>query len=171
MTAEPPDTAPADTAPAGTPDAPEGPFVPDGFDPPTVLDAGAFRLEPLVAARNPGDLDAWTSSIDHIRATPGYENRSWPAVAFTLEENLSDVEGHERDFAARRGFTFSVLDANASVIGCVYFYPPQRPGYDVDVRSWVRASHAELDAPVAAAVRTWLAEAWPWSRPDYAARP
>jgi hypothetical protein len=38
------------------------------------------------------------------------------------------------------------------------------------VRSWVRASRAELDAPLFRTVSTWLAEAWPFERVDYAPR-
>ena len=35
---------------------------------------------------------------------------------------------------------------------------------DVTVHSWVRASHAELDVPLADAVAAWLAAEWPWER-------
>jgi hypothetical protein len=34
------------------------------------------------------------------------------------------------------------------------------------VQSWVTASRAELDGPLADAVAAWLADAWPWERPD-----
>ena len=54
------------------------PFVPDGFDPPTELVAERFRLEPLGPQHNASDLAAWTSSIDHIRSTPGYPDGNWP---------------------------------------------------------------------------------------------
>jgi hypothetical protein len=64
-----------------------------------------------------------------------------------------------------------VLDpASGDVIGCVYFYPPRRSGYDVDVRSWVRADHAELDKPLHDLVGQWLAGSWPFQTPDYAGR-
>lgn len=48
------------------------PFVPDDFDPPTALVTDDFRLEPLGPQHNAADLAAWTSSIDHIRATKGF---------------------------------------------------------------------------------------------------
>jgi len=35
--------------------------------------------------------------------------------------NLGDLERHARDFAERRGFTYTVLGAG-EVIGCVYIY-------------------------------------------------
>ena len=47
-------------------------FVPADFDPPTSLRTDRFRLEPLGPQHNESDLAAWTSSIEHIRSTPGY---------------------------------------------------------------------------------------------------
>jgi hypothetical protein len=81
----------------------------------------------------------------------------------SLDRNLDDLRRHAADFQARTGFTFTVLEpVTGDVIGCVYLYPSQSPDADVTVRSWVRASHAELDVPLAEAVATWLLTAWPW---------
>lgn len=129
-----------------------------------------FALEPLTVRHNEPDYAAWTSSIEHIRQTPGFAGRSWPRP-MSPEENAGDLARHERDFADRAGFTYTVLDhASGDVIGCVYFYPPKRSGYDVDVRSWVRASRAELDKPLYELVSGWLARDWPFTNPDYAPR-
>jgi hypothetical protein len=38
------------------------------------------------------------------------------------------------------------------------------------VLSWVRASRAELDAPLWQAVSDWLATDWPFENVDYARR-
>ena len=46
----------------------------------------------------------------------------------------------------------------------------RRDGYDVDVRSWVRSDRAELDKPLHDVVQRWVAEAWPFQKPDYAER-
>ena len=63
------------------------------------------------------------------------------------------------------GFTFTVLEpVTGDVIGCVYLYPSESPDADVTVQSWVRASHVELDVPLADAVAAWLAAEWPWER-------
>src|SRR5664279_591362 len=53
-------------------------FVPVGFDPPTSLATDQFRLEPLGPEHNQADHAAWTSSIDHIRSTPGFADGNWP---------------------------------------------------------------------------------------------
>lgn len=147
------------------------PFVPTGFEPPVSLITDQFVLEPLGPQHNEADHAAWTSSIEHIRATPGYPDGDWPPPGgMSLEANLADLTRHAADFASARGFTFTVLDpADRSVIGCVYLYPPEREG-DVIVQSWVRADRSELDGPLADAVAAWIVTAWPWRRPDRCGR-
>ena len=141
-------------------------FVPMEFDPPTQLVTDQFRLEPLGPQHNEADLAAWTSSVAHIRSTPGYPDGNWPPVdGMTLERNLQDLTRHAADFEKRTGFTFSVLQPDGSnVIGCVYIYPTTEPGYQAEVQSWVRADHAQLDSVLADAVAAWLDSDWPWER-------
>ena len=146
-------------------------IVPEDFTVPEGLSSGQFRLEPLGPQHNAADHAAWTQSIEHIRQTPGFAGRSWPDQPMSLAQNAADIASHARDFTDRTGFTYTVLSPDSGeVIGCVYFYPPRRPGYDVDVRSWVRADRADLDKPLHDLIRGWLADAWPFARPDYASR-
>ena len=149
-----------------------GVFVPVGFEPPTSLVTGEFRLEPLGPQHNEADLAAWTSSIDHIRSTPGFPDGSWPPPGgMTLARNLADLSRHAEDFTRRAGFTFTVLDpADGDVIGCVYLYPAAAADHDVTVQSWVRADRASLDRPLADAVARWLVTDWPWERVDRCGR-
>lgn len=144
------------------------PFVPDDFAVPERLEGPSFRLEPLGPEHNDRDHDAWMSSIDHIRATPGFPDGSWPS-SMSLEENLADLVRHADDFARRAGFTYSVLDRD-EVIGCVYIYPSDTPDRDVSVSSWVRVSRADLDVELWKAVSTWLRSDWPFEDIDYAPR-
>jgi hypothetical protein len=147
------------------------PFVPADFEPPLALDQPDFELRRLGPEHNDSDYAAWTSSIDHIRATPGFVGRSWPR-SMTLEENHGDLVRHAADFTGRIGFTYTVLrPGTTTVIGCVYIYPSRATGYDASVRSWVRAADADLDRVLYRAVVRWLAAAWPFERIDYAARP
>ena len=46
-------------------------FVPHDFDPPAGLVTPDFVLEPLGPQHNERDYAAWTSSMEHILATPG----------------------------------------------------------------------------------------------------
>ena len=152
-------------------------FVPDGFTIPDGLTAPEFRLAPLGPQHNESDYAAWTASVGHIRATPGFEGRSWPHE-MSLDDNLRDLEQHARDFAGRCGFTYTVLSADSGdVIGCVYIYPPRgegpggtEAGRHAVVRSWVRADQAALDPVLYHAVLAWLEHDWPFRSIVYAPR-
>ncbi|HEX5017750.1 MAG TPA: N-acetyltransferase [Actinomycetes bacterium] len=150
-----------------------GPFVPEGFTPPSPPRTDSFWLEPLGPQHNAADYAAWTSSMEHIHSTPGFEDSSWPEP-MTADANLDDLLMHADHFERRAGFTYTVRStADDDVIGCVYIYPSKDPAMDVQVRSWVRVSHAELDRPLWDTVSNWLSQEWPF-RPDgivYAARP
>lgn len=157
-------------------------FVPEGFEAPRRLDHPSFILVPLGPEHNASDHAAWTSSMAHIHATPGFEDYPWPHP-MTLEENLGDLVRHAQDFADRTGFTYTVLAPDGpdgadpaggdapTVIGCVYIYPATDGEHDTRVKSWVRAADAALDGELYAAVSAWLARDWPFTRIDYAVRP
>jgi hypothetical protein len=105
-------------------------FVPKEFAVPEGTATGEFRLTPLGPQHNEADYAAWTGSIEHIRGTPGFPDGSWPRE-MSLNDNLRDLERHARDFAERRGFTYTVLATTAErAIGCVYIYPERGGGGD-----------------------------------------
>ena len=143
-------------------------FVPDDFVVPEGLAGPGFHLEPLGPPHNNADHSAWTSSIDHIRATPGFRDGPWPPVGgLSLAENLQDLERHEDDFKRRVGFTYTVLDDGDGVIGCVYIYPSRSDPRVPRVRSWVSANRAELDPLLHDTVANWLATEWPFTDVRY----
>lgn len=143
-------------------------FVPDDFVVPQGLDARGFRLEPLGPQHNDADRSAWMSSIDHIRATPGFLDGRWPpAGGLSLAENLRDLQRHADDFERRVGFTYTVIDDGDRIIGCVYIYPSKSDSRVAQVWSWVSANSAELDLPVHDAVANWLATDWPFAEVLY----
>jgi RimJ/RimL family protein N-acetyltransferase len=145
-------------------------FVPPGFAAPRALATEQFRLEPLGPQHNDPDYEAWSSSVEHIHRTPGWETSRWPDDR-TPADNLRDLQRHADDFEQRKGFTYTVLDpAGDEVVGCVYIYPARGDDHDAKVLSWVRASRAELDAPLWRAVTDWLADEWPFERVEYADR-
>jgi hypothetical protein len=143
-------------------------FVPDDFEAPLSFEGPGFRLEPLGPVHNERDYRAWTSSMEHIHATPG-DWGDWPHP-MELEESLSDLEKHAREFRDRQGFTYSVLDGQ-EVIGCLYIYPDREGDSDAYISSWVTESRAELDVVVWKAVTEWLESRWPFEAFRYAARP
>jgi hypothetical protein len=151
-------------------------FVPADFAVPDGLTAEHFRLEPLGPRHNAADYAAWTASIGHIQATPGFAGKDWPHQ-MSLADNLRDLQGHARDFAGRRGFTYTVL-GTGEIIGCVYIYPPrgESPGGssagepDAAVSSWVRADRAALDPVLYRTILAWLERDWPFRSIQYTQR-
>jgi len=148
----------------------DAPFVPVGFVVPLALATEQFRLEPLGPQHNDSDYEAWSSSLEHIRATPGWQESSWPDDR-SIADNLRDLQRHADDFEQRAGFTYTVLDPDtADVVGCVYIYPDKSKEHDARVLSWVRESRADLDVSLWRAVTDWLAAEWPFERVAYAER-
>jgi RimJ/RimL family protein N-acetyltransferase len=144
-------------------------FVPPDFAVPLGLETTDFVLEPLGPEHNERDYEAWTSSLEHIRTTPGFPWGTWPRE-MSADDNRADLQRHADDFRDRTGFTYTVLDpGDRDVIGCVYIYP-LRDGDGAIVQSWVRQSHAHLDVPLWRAVTAWLAADWPFASVSYAAR-
>jgi hypothetical protein len=149
-------------------------FVPPVFQAPRELVTEHCVLRPLGPQHNESDYEAWTTSVEHIRSSPGYgPDSTWPDPGMSLEQNLEDLEMHARHFAADEGFTYTVLDRadEARVVGCLYVYPSDRPGVEAHVRSWVRADRADLDGEVRSAVASWLARDWPFRQVEYAGAP
>jgi hypothetical protein len=147
--------------------------VPEEFDPPRELLVPEFHLVPLAPQHNESDHEAWTSSIEHIRATPGFESWGWPPrEGMSLDANRDDLERHARDFVERTGFTYTVLrPGTEEVIGCLNIYPVREAGGGAVVRSWVRADAAQLDGPLHDVVSRWLNASWPFERVVHAERP
>ncbi|MGH2913451.1 MAG: N-acetyltransferase, partial [Solirubrobacteraceae bacterium] len=105
---------------------------------------------------------------EHIRVTPGFSTRRWPPVeGMSRDENLRDLRRHADDFERRVGFTYTVLDDQGVVVGCVYIYPSRADSAITEVRSWVTARRAELDSVLYETVDTWLAADWPFTDVKY----
>ncbi|MBP2040319.1 N-acetyltransferase [Streptomyces avidinii] len=152
-------------------------FVPADFAVPRTLVADGFRLEPLGAEPNERDHAAWTGSIAHIRATPGFVGRGRPPVeGMSAEANRADLVRHAREFEERVAFAYSLLegdpDGGGDVIGCLYVHPSREDPARVAVSHWVRSDRAAPDARVHEQVTRWLREVWPFDagRIDYAPR-
>ena len=84
-------------------------FVPPDFEVPLAIEPSDFVLEPHRPEHNDQDYIAWTSSMEHIAATPGFPWGTWPRE-MTSDENRADLERHDEDFRNRKGFTYTVLD-------------------------------------------------------------
>src|SRR5829696_6135794 len=130
-------------------------FYPADTPVPEGLRTAEFLLRPLRPADNALDYEAVMATQETLRL-----GGDWPRPDFTPEENRADLAGHEADFSARPGFTYTVLEPDETrCLGCVYIYPRDR----------VLQSLGADDAAIAAG-GDHDAVAWFWVRPDGVAR-
>lgn len=137
-------------APVGPRLLPEDP----GSPPPT----DDFEFAVLGPEHNEAEWAAWTSSIDHIRDSPGWKRSSWPDTPDTLEDNRVELARHRVRHEAGVEFAWAVTDpATGEYLGSVEV----RPGNGrLEARAWVRADRAALERPLRRHLIAWFAT-WP----------
>jgi|TARA_B100001063_G_scaffold13780_1_gene10692 hypothetical protein len=145
-------------------------FVPKDFVVPSELKTAKFRLRMLSIDDAEKDFEAVVSSP--ARLSQVWPDSGWPA-GLTLRQNLIDLGWHEKEFQNRSSFAYTMVAPDESrVLGCVYFYPTDKAGYDAEVFLWVRESEAatDLDRDLFEVVQRWLASDWPFEHPAYPGR-
>jgi hypothetical protein len=145
-------------------------FYPDDAPVPGTRRGDEFLLRPLRASDLELDYEAVMASQETLRRGT---NGEWPRPGFTREENLADLQGHEADFHARLGFTYTVMDPTETrCLGCVYAYPLENDGdgrdrdYEAVVWFWVRPDRVadDLDRRLLAALVPWLRSNFAFTR-------
>jgi hypothetical protein len=151
-------------------------FYPGDAPVPVELRTDEFLLRPLRATDVELDHEAVMATQETLRRGSGGR---WPRPDFTLEENLADLQGHEADFRARRGFTYTVMHpTEPRCLGCVYAYPPDAKDLggahngEAVVWFWVRPDGvaSDLDRRLLVALIPWLRDDFAFSRVLYRAR-
>lgn len=151
-------------------------FYPNDAAVPAGLRTDEFVLRMLSPSDVERDYDAVMASKESLRA---YSGGDWPREGFTLAENLADLEEHERDFRARTGFTYTVMNpTETQCLGCVYLYPVENILRRADVDDAARATVRDSDANATFWARQdrhaddldkrLLAALIPWLRSDFA---
>lgn len=135
-----------------------------------------FILRPIAVEDAERDYAAVMASREHLRT---WEQSSWPADDFTVEENRADVEMLAQRHARGDAFTYTVTDVQgAECLGCVYLmsttagmYAGARitphtdvrwSDYEAAVYFWVRSRllGTEVDRTLLQTLRAWLDDAW-----------
>lgn len=151
-------------------------FTASGSPAPSGLRTAEFVLRPIVAADAELDHAAVMETREYLRL---WEQSAWPANDFSVEANREDLVDLEQRHAARRAFTYTVLDPDGtSCLGCVYVFPTNATFVtkstvtpagddewaDVDavVYFWTRLSRMEtgMDGRLLAALREWFSGDW-----------
>ena len=145
-------------------------FVPEEFTVPSELVTANFTLRMLSVDDVEKDFEAVTSSAERLSKV--WPDSGWPD-GLTLRQNLVDLGWHEKEFQNRTSFAYTMVAPDESqVLGCVYFYPTDKAGYDAEVFLWVRESEVakDLDEALFEVVQHWLASDWPFENPAYPGR-
>ncbi|MBT9312986.1 GNAT family N-acetyltransferase [Leptothoe kymatousa] len=146
-------------------------FIPSDFEVPAVLETAEYRLRMLTVNDVVKDFEAVVTSADHLKGIfppPSH----WPD-GLTLEQDLIDLGWHQKEFQRRTSFAYTMMSLDESrCLGCVYFYPSDRPDYDAYALLWVRQSElaSGLEERLLADVKRWLAEAWPFESVGFPGR-
>ena len=147
------------------------PLVPDDYVVPVVLETERMRLRPLTINDAVKDFAAVMESEERLRTIfrPGGD---WPS-GLTLEQNIIELGWHQTEFQLRTSFAYTVINPDESeVLGCMYIYPTNKPGYDAEVTMWVRQSRVGegLDEHLFETVERWIFDCWPLTNPGYPGR-
>lgn len=156
-------------------------FYPADAHVPAELRIEGFFIRMLTALDVDLDYDAVISNRDALLIGSGGR---WPRDGFTRAENLADLQGHERDHAARSSFTYTVMNtAGTRCHGCIYINPldetPRRLGFstgdigsaEASVTFWLRPEDVATDRDRALlnSLMAWLGDSWAFSRVTFMA--
>lgn len=99
-------------------------FYPRDVPVPEALQTNEFLLRPLRTTDVQLDYEAVINSrAELLRSSGG----TWPREGFTLEEDLADLERHEREHRERFAFTYTMMNpAETKCLGCLYMNPLER---------------------------------------------
>lgn len=159
------------------------PFT-DSTEPvPAELRTEEFVLRPIVVDDTEMDYAAVMETREYLRL---WRQSTWPEDDFTVEANRTDLVDLEQRHAARRAFTYTVLNPNGTeCLGCVYVFPTSATflakstvtpvgddeWVDVDavVFFWARLSQMEvgMDERLLAALRAWFKDEWKLEKTVY----
>ena len=151
--------------------------IPEGYRAPVELAYDDIRARALSRVDLQEDVRGINGSIELIQRTRG---GGWPTGPVTEDFNYVDLVWHELEFREGYSFAYAVYDTAGGYLGCVYLYPmgrrtaltPELVEHDVDVSWWVTpgAYDGGYYTKLYLALRQWMADGFPFTRPYYSNR-
>jgi GNAT superfamily N-acetyltransferase len=150
-------------------------FYPKDTDIPERLQADELLLRPLTVDDVELDYAALMVSKEMLRRWGGGD---WPADNFTLQDNLEDLEAHQREHLEGQAFTYTVMHSDRpECLGCVYIDPlakvlaadqawnedrEEAGDYQASVRFWVKEPRLAdgLDRRLLRSLISWCERDW-----------
>ena len=140
---------------------------------PEKLETDEFVFRPLRATDVELDFEAVVESRAQLREL---FQGPWPSDDFSLEDNLSDLEIHEKEHEEHKAYTFTIMDPRETTcLGCIYFTPLahhlkeldqaralEATDADAAICFWVRSSRLAdgLEERVLRRLVDWTKEKW-----------
>jgi hypothetical protein len=120
---------------------------------------GPFRLDILTPDDVQEDFDVVTESTDVLWGLFGDD---WPK-GLTLEENLKDLQRHEREFDVAYAFAWIIRSEDGRYLGCAYVKPTPDISGESAVFTWIRTGDDRLStlAQFNTNFRDWLTDHLP----------
>jgi len=147
-------------------------FVPDSFKIPESLHTRHLFIRPLRISDVVLDYQAVMSSMNHIRGVFG-PGDDWPQETLTLKDDSNSIKKHEREFARRLAFTYTVMNQHENeCLGCIYICGIHSDPYDAQVLFWVteKAYNLGYDEELYQAIQKWMKTSWPFKKIVYPGR-
>ena len=147
-------------------------FVPQDFIIPEKLETDLFIIRKITKDDAEKDYEAVMSSRQHLISL-GDEGDTWPEENMTIEENIEDLERHEKDFKNRKAFVYTVMSLDETLcLGSVYIYPTKEKNFDAQIYYWTRMSEIKngLEEYLFNVVKVWIREKWTFKAVVYPGR-
>lgn len=136
------------------------PIVTDTFEVPKELVLENCILLPLTIDIAQLDYEAVMDNYDE-NGNVMYPNHS-------LYQNTVDLGYHQKEFQKKASFTYTILNkAKNECLGCVYIYPTDEQGYDVEVDMWIRNKYKDIESVIMIQVKDWIKSIWPFENPKF----
>lgn len=128
------------------------------IDLPRSFDLGGFKLAPLAPENVDEDFAAVQATAHLMDGIFG----DWP-TGLTHEANLIDMAWHEREFTARRSFSWIVRDGHGAYVGCFYLFPELGTRGRAKATFWLcdLPDRTTIAANLKAELGAWLTGAMP----------
>jgi hypothetical protein len=147
-------------------------LVPDDLTLPRLV-TQRFTLERLEPKHLERDFEAIAATGDALDGTIAPPGAIGDVTSFTIEEDLTELHWHLREFRRRSSFAFIAIETGTRrSLGCAYINPTDRSGFDAEVTAWGRllANEPNWDAVFFELIREWVVTQWPFDRPAFPGR-
>jgi len=131
----------------------------EALDMPKAMTLGSYHLGILTGVDVEEDFEAVVRSEPVLK---GLSGNTWPE-GLTLDENLTDLHWHHREFTSKRSFAWIIRDAAGTYLGCAYLYPSIGKSGAGDAVYWMTDTPDRLAhlATFGALYQAWLKDVLP----------